>query len=156
MSNSTDRSAHDARGSQHIPVEDGEWKGWHYSTGDAFNAHVGPFYHRLREDGAPVCAMRVEARHLNGGGMMHGGALMTFADYCLYVFAATLGDPHMVTVSFSSDFVGAVPPGAVVECTGEVIRSTRSMVFVRGLMTVESETVFSFSGVLKRIRPKGA
>lgn len=140
---------------QRILVTEGEWQGWHYSTGDAFNAHVGPFYYRDLEDGTRVCAMRAEPRHLNGGGMMHGGALMTFADYCLYAFAATLGDPNMVTVTFQSDFVGAVPPGAVVKCTGEVVRNTRSMVFVRGLMTVEGETVFSFSGILKKIRPKG-
>src|SRR5690606_29499128 len=146
----------DARGSQHIPVEDGEWKGWHYSTGDAFNAHVGPFYHRLREDGAPVCAMRVEARHLNGGGMMHGGALMTFADYCLYVFAATLGDPRGVRVPVGRGCGGAVRPGAVVAGTGEVSRSTGSRVVVRGLLAVGSEAVVSFAGGLRRIRPKGA
>lgn len=149
-----DRMTDNASGSQRVLVKDGEWQGWYYSTGDAFNAHVGPFYYREREDGTPVCAMRVEARHLNGGGMMHGGALMTFADYCLYVFGATLGDPHMVTVSFNGEFVGAVQEGAVVECTGEVIRGTRSMVFLRGLMAVGDETVFSFSGVLKKIRPK--
>lgn len=146
---------HNSEDSQRILVTEGEWQGWYYSTGDAFNAHVGPFYYREQDDGSRVCAMRVEPRHLNGGGMMHGGALMTFADYCLYVFGATLGDPYMVTVSFSSDFVGAVPPGAIVECTGEVIRNTRSMVFVRGLMTANGETVFSFSGVLKKIKPRG-
>ena len=150
MDNDTNQPA----GSQRVLVEDGDWRGWFYSTGDAFNAHVGPFYYRLRDDGTPVCATRVEARHLNGGGMMHGGAMMTFADYCLYVFGATLGDPYMVTVSFNGEFVGAVQEGAVVECTGEVIRSTRSMVFLRGLMTTNGEAVFSFSGVLKKIRPK--
>lgn len=140
--------------SQRILVEEGDWRGWFYSTGDAFNAHAGPFYYRQREDGTPLCAMRVEDRHLNGGGMMHGGAIMTFADYCLYVFAAALGDARMVTVSLGGEFVGAVPPGAMVECTGEVIRSTRSMVFLRGLMTAQGAPVYSFSGVLKKIGPK--
>lgn len=141
--------------SQRILVTEGEWQGWYYSTGDAFNAHVGPFYYREQEDGSRVCAMRVEPRHLNGGGMMHGGALMTFADYCLYVFGATLGNPHMVTLSLTSDFVGAVPPGALIECTGEVVRSTRSLVFVRGTITTGGETALSFSGILKKITPRG-
>ncbi|HEY4546536.1 MAG TPA: PaaI family thioesterase [Pedomonas sp.] len=154
MTSDTHHAAEQAGGSQRVLVEEGEWQGWYYSTGDAFNAHVGPFYYRDDENGARVCAMRAEARHLNGGGMMHGGALMTFADYCLYAFASILGDPHMVTASFNSEFVGAVPPGAIVECRGEVIRSTRSMVFLRGLMTVEGETVLSFSGILKKVRPK--
>ena len=147
-------STNQSAGSQRVPVEDGEWRGWYYSTGDAFNAHAGPFYYRLQEDGTPVCAMRVEARHLNGGGVLHGGAIMTFADYSLYVFAAALGEARMVTVSFSGEFVGAVQEGAVVECTGEVIRSTGSMIFLRGLMKTDGAPVFNFSGVLKKLRPR--
>jgi uncharacterized protein (TIGR00369 family) len=141
-------------GSRSFLIEDGEWKGWFGSAGDPFNDHAGPFFHRRAADGSVVCAMRVGPQHINGGGVMHGGAIMTFADYCLYAFAASLDDGAAVTVSLHGDYLGAVPEGAIVECTGEVVRKTRSMTFLRGLMTSDGAAVFSFSGVLKTARPR--
>src|SRR3712207_7856955 len=56
--------------------------GWTMFTDEAFEGMVGPFYYRADGDGAR-CAFRAEARHLNAGGRMHGGCLMTFADFAL-------------------------------------------------------------------------
>ena len=139
----------------HAVVSDGEWAGWSMYGNDPFEDHAGPFYYRIAEDGRPVCAMRPERKHMNGGGFMHGGALMTFADYCLFVIARdALADSRSVTATFNSEFVGAVPEGALLECVGEVVKAGRSMVFVRGLMTVEGEAVLSFSAVLKKTAPR--
>ncbi|MES2340391.1 MAG: PaaI family thioesterase [Pseudomonadota bacterium] len=139
----------------HEVVQDGEWAGWSMYGNDPFEDHAGPFYYRMGEDGRPVCAMRPEPKHMNGGGFMHGGALMTFADYCLFVIARdALKDSRSVTATFNSEFVGAVPPGCLLECTGEVVKAGRSMVFVRGIMAVEGEPVLSFSAVLKKTAPR--
>lgn len=127
----------------------GDWAGWLASEGDPFNDHAGPFFHRMDDTGHAECAMRVESKHINGGGTLHGGAMMTFADYCLYAFSATLGNGHAVTVSLQGDYLGVVPLGALLVCRGEVTKRTRSMAFVRGLMSVDNSPVFSFSGVLK-------
>jgi acyl-coenzyme A thioesterase PaaI-like protein len=82
---------------------------------------------------------------------MHGGALMTFADYAIFIFAREhLKDSSSVTATLNADFVGAVPLGALLECRGEVVKGGRSLVFLRGLMTVEGQTVFSFSAVIKK------
>jgi acyl-coenzyme A thioesterase PaaI-like protein len=43
-----------------------------------------------------------------------------------------------------------VPLGALLEARGEVVKAGRSLVFLRGLMTVEGETVFAFSAVIKK------
>lgn len=136
-------------------IETGEWAGWTLFTGDPFEAHAGPFYFRIEADGRPVCAMRAEQQHMNGGGFMHGGAIMTFADYCLFVIARDdLQDSHSVTAQFNGDFVGAVPPGSLVECRGEVVKAARSMVFVRGLITTGDQPVMSFSAIVKKTRPR--
>ena len=136
-------------------IEDGEWAGWTLFTGDPFEEHAGPFYIRIDTDGRPVCAMRAEKQHMNGGGFMHGGAIMTFADYCLFVIARDdLQDSHSVTAQFNGDFVGAVPPGSLVECRGEVVKAARSMVFVRGLITTGDQPVMSFSAIVKKTRPR--
>lgn len=142
-------------GWRHEVVKGGEWDGWFLYGNDPFEDHAGPFYYRLQDDGRPLAAMRTEAKHMNGGGFMHGGAIMTFADYCLFVIAReALTDSRSVTATFNGEFVGAVPPGALVECTGEVVKNARSMVFVRGLMTTGGEPVMSFSAVLKKTKPR--
>ena len=139
------------------PVEgDGEWTGWSLWRGsDPFEDHAGPFYFRLDPDGRPRCAFRAETKHMNGGGFMHGGCIMTFADFCLFVIAReALADSHGVTATFNGEFVGAVPPGSLVECTGEVVKAARSMIFVRGLITTGQEPVMSFSATIKKTRPR--
>ena len=142
-------------GWKHQVVEDGEWAGWTLYGSDPFEDHAGPFYFKIEENGRPVCAMRAEKHHMNGGGFMHGGAIMTFADYCLFVIARdVLQDSRSVTATFNGEFVGAVPEGSMLECRGEVVKAGRSMVFVRGLMTVEGEAVLSFSAVLKKTAPR--
>ncbi|WP_332768423.1 PaaI family thioesterase [Phenylobacterium sp.] len=136
---------------RHELIETGEWAGWYAYGNDPFEDLAGPFYYRKDEDGRPICAVRAEPRHMNGGGFMHGGALMTFADYCLFVIAReALAESRSVTATFNSEFVGAVALGSMVECTGEVVKAGRSMVFVRGLMTAGGEPVMSFSAVLKK------
>jgi acyl-coenzyme A thioesterase PaaI-like protein len=150
-----DGGDHQVTGWRHEIVKDGEWAGWVLYGNDPFEEHAGPFYYREDGQGRRVCAMRAERKHMNGGGFMHGGALMTFADYCLFVIARdALSDTHSVTATFNSEFVGAVPEGSLVECTGEVVRNARSMVFVRGLMTANGEPVLSFSATLKKTRPR--
>ena len=137
-------------------VQGGEWDGWYTDRGDPFEDRAGPFFYRLQADGTPLCAMRAERGHMNGGGFMHGGAIMTFADFCLFVIArSALTDTRAVTATFNGEFVGAVQPGSLVECTGEVVRNARSMVFVRALMTSGGQPVMSFSAVLKKVRPHG-
>jgi acyl-coenzyme A thioesterase PaaI-like protein len=132
-------------------VREGEWAGWScYPGGDPFEDLAGPFYFRDEADG-PVCAFRAEKKHLNGGGFLHGGCVMTFADFSLFVIAreAIVGS-RSVTATFNGEFVGTAHEGDLVECRGEVVKAGRSMVFCRGLITCAGEPVMSFSSVLKK------
>jgi acyl-coenzyme A thioesterase PaaI-like protein len=128
-------------------ITEGEWAGWYYLHGDdPFEDHAGPFYFRDDEKGR-VCAFRAEPRHMNGGNFMHGGCLMTFADFTLF-------DRHAVTATFNAEFVGAVPPGSLVEARAEIVKAGKSMVFMRGLITTGGEPVLSFSATLKKTGPR--
>jgi uncharacterized protein (TIGR00369 family) len=134
-----------------ITVSEGEWAGWCcYPGGDPFEDLTGPFYYRVDERG-PLCAFRAEARHMNGGGFMHGGCVMTFADFALFVIARQdiEGSPT-VTATFNCELVGTAREGDLVECRGEVVKAGRSMVFCRGLITSGGNAVASFSSVLKK------
>jgi acyl-coenzyme A thioesterase PaaI-like protein len=133
-------------------VTEGEWAGWFcYPGGDPFEDLAGPFYFRDGADGRPVCAFRAERKHLNGGGFLHGGCVMTFADFSLFVIGreAIVGSPT-VTATFNGEFVGTAHEGDLVECTGEVVKAGRSMVFLRGIISCNGEPVMSFSSTLKK------
>lgn len=138
-----------------VEVTEGEWAGWRTHPGvDAFEDLAGPYYHREDDEGV-VCAFRVAEKNLNGGGAMHGGAFMTFADFSLFVIAhQELAGLHAVTVTFSSELVGAAFADQLIEARGEVVKATRSMVFVRGLMTADGEPIMTFSSTLKKRAPR--
>jgi uncharacterized protein (TIGR00369 family) len=133
-------------------MESGEFTGWQYWNGDPFETRSGPFFHRREPDGSYVSAFRAEARHMNGGGFMHGGCLMTFADFALFAIATdVLAGDHAVTLNLSGDFLGSVQQGALVEARGEVTRGGGKTIFVRGMVTGDGAPALSFSGIIRRL-----
>jgi uncharacterized protein (TIGR00369 family) len=131
---------------------DGEFRGWRTWRRDNFESHTGPFWHRMDEDGQIRCAFRVEKKHLNGMGNVHGGAFMAFADYCLFAIAAPVLQGPAVTVSFGCEFLDAAREGELVEGSGEITRAGGSMIFLRGLLKSAGRPLFTFSGTIKRVK----
>ena len=124
------KTAPSRRPDLHVATE-GEFEGWQTWIRDSFENHIGPFWHRLEADGSVRCAFRVEKKHLNGSGNVHGGCFMAFADYCLFATAAPVLQGPGVTVSFACEFLDAAREGELVEGFGEVMRAGGSMIFLR-------------------------
>lgn len=122
-----------------------------------FNAHIGPVFGRFPaagQGGAAEFLFTVARHHLNGGGMVHGGLLMSLADIALgsTVFEA-IGRKPAATVSLNCDFIAAGRLGDRIEGEVRITRQTRSIVFVEGtLAAARSEgkvTLLSATGVWK-------
>ncbi|HET9159775.1 MAG TPA: PaaI family thioesterase [Caulobacteraceae bacterium] len=138
------------------PITEGEWAGWRNWGPDAWEDMGGPFVYRVEDGGRVRCAFRAEAKHMNGGGFMHGGALMTFADYALFCIATDeLDGSKAVTLSFNSEFIATAKVGDLIEATGEVVRAGRSVIFIRGEIFTGARMLMTFSGVLKRVDWRG-
>lgn len=137
-------------------VENGDFAGWTtYDLKDTFDQTVGPFYFRPDPDGSMRCAFRAEQKHMNAGGRMHGGCLMTFADIALFQTAyQEMEGSNGVTVQLDSTFVDAARVGDLVEATGEVVRAGGSLIFVRGRISVQDRTVMTFSGIIRKLKPR--
>ena len=122
-----------------------------FEYSDPFENLVGPLGYRV-SDGKISFAFLAEPHHRNTGDTLHGGMLMTFADFALCL-AATWDQPgeKCVTVSFNCEFVAAGKPGELIESTCEVVRRTRSLTFVRGTIVVGDRVLVSFSGIVKRL-----
>jgi uncharacterized protein (TIGR00369 family) len=135
------------------PIAEGEWAGWSAYSGDPFEDLTGPFYCRTDESGQVVCAFRAERRHMNGSGNMHGGCLLTFVDYAIFMIARdALIDSGSVTASMNAEFIDGSQEGELIEARGEVVRAGGSMVFLRGLVTSGGRPLLSFSSIIKKIR----
>ncbi|HIG42344.1 MAG: PaaI family thioesterase [bacterium] len=126
-----------------------------YKTDPGFDPaedHIGPFYF-TDENHQLHYAFEASQHNCNTHGIVHGGVLMTFADYCLCMQATDhYQDESCITVSYSCEFVSAAEIGAIVECNVNVSRKTGSMVFLTGRIFVGDETVVTFSSVVKRLR----
>lgn len=136
------------------PIADGFWAGWStWHPVDPFEEYVGPFHARREDAGGFVCGFRPQAHNANGSGAVHGGALMSFADYALFMIACdALAGRQAVTISCNSEFVGAAWPDKLLTARGEVLRTGKGLLFVRGLVDHDGHPVLNFSGIIKVMR----
>jgi acyl-coenzyme A thioesterase PaaI-like protein len=134
----------------HLETE-GEFAGWRTWSRDNFETNNGPFYHRMDDQGRIQCAFRVGSKHLNGVSNVHGGAFMSFADYCLFAVATPVLRGPGVTVSFACEFLDAAREGELVEGFVEIMRAGGSMIFLRGVLKSAERPLFTFSASIKRV-----
>lgn len=122
---------------------------WQPRITDDFPQFVGPILERL-EEGRRIFAFRADARHVNDRGVVHGGMLMTFADQAFgEVVLDSIERQLCATIQLNTHFIAAVQVGDLVEARGEIVRGTRSLVFMRGILTVGDRTVASVDGIWK-------
>ena len=137
-------------------ITEGEFAGWTTWPNEPFeHDSAGPFY--LREDNqGMVAAFRAQHKHMNAGGVVHGGCLMTFADFALFAIAHdnSESDGYGVTVAFTSEFLSGALEGEYIEARGEVTGGGKSITFVRGLVTANGRPVLNFSGTIKKRHKK--
>src|SRR5579875_2698694 len=89
--------------------------GWEHCYLTPFTALAGPIWRR-REGESFVSGLLVEEKHCNRLGLLHGGALLTFADHAVGIAAAWLmPDKPIVTLQLSTQFVSAARAGDFVE-----------------------------------------
>lgn len=139
-----------------IVLTEGPFAGWTTWGGgqDPFETLLGPFAFKEEPGGGVVSGFMPERKHLNGGGAIHGGALMSFADFSLFSIAHNVlkGDVMAVTLTLNGEFAGAGGLEGMVEARGEVVRETGGLLFVRGLITQQGRPLLNFSGVLRKLQ----
>ena len=123
--------------------------GWKPMPAEDYPALIGPFLARREGDGWRY-GFVAERRHLNKGGVVHGGMLVSFADAALGATVwQAVGRRPVTTVQLNTQFIAPVRVGELVELRAEVLRSTRTVVFIRGALEVGGRTVVHADGVWK-------
>ena len=122
---------------------------------DPAEDRIGPFYLN-RTDVQCETGLVTGDHHTNVMGTVHGGVLMTFADYTLCAVGKTGSDDQsIITVSLTTEFVRSAPAGVWLQGYGTITRRTRSLVFVQGRLCQGEEVVMTYSGIGKRIPGDG-
>ena len=130
-------------------------EGWTIRKTKAFGTHVGPFYSDPANDGAGA-GFIADERHGNKRGVVHGGMLCAAFDTALGNAAwEAAGQAPCATVQLNVHFIGAVKLGEFAKVTAEVTKATRSVVFLRGVMTVDDRIVATADGVWKKLEWRG-
>jgi uncharacterized protein (TIGR00369 family) len=142
-------------------VPDPEHPGW-FSWGDfprsSFAAATGRLLFKPDGPGRGLCRMHPTEAHMNMGGSIHGGAVMSFIDMSMFVggLCAGMERGHYVTLDLTTHFLARGQAGTPLDAHVELVRQTRGHAFLQGLVRQNDENCYSFSGTLKRVnRPNG-
>ena len=120
--------------------------------GEGFIGVNGPLYVR-RTESAFQLGFRVEERHCNPMGILHGGMMATFCDMLLpisaHVLSGELGNRFLPTINLQIDYLAAAPLGSWVQGEAQLLRTTRSLVFMQGLVHADEVPAARVSGIFK-------
>ena len=113
---------------------------------------IGPLLFRRDEDGIQF-ALRIDERHLNARGFVHGGVLAALADVALGYTASLEKEPpaRLITASLTIDFVRAVSAGELVVATVDVQRVGSRIAFANCYLACEERRVARASAVFANV-----
>ncbi|GAC1579062.1 MAG: hypothetical protein NVS3B5_12000 [Sphingomicrobium sp.] len=141
---------------------DDDHPGW-FTHGEfrrgSFAAATGRMIFRPLGDGSGQVRMFPTEAHLNLGGSIHGGAVMSFVDMALFMGGRCAGVPrgHYVTLDCSTHFIAKAVPSVPLDAFVRLVGQTKGgLMFLSGHCAQGELTTHSFTGTLKKIRePNG-
>jgi acyl-coenzyme A thioesterase PaaI-like protein len=146
------RQAWAIRSSELVTDAEFESAGWRRLPTKQFSTVLGQIWVRGEQGAREVGVFTTKAIANDHMGMVHGGALMTFADMALGLAAGeALGGAHMATAQLQFHFTAAAPIGVLLTCKPELIRQTSHLLFVRGLFEADGRVVGMADAMFKAL-----
>jgi len=128
--------------------------GWKNIPSNPFSDLTGPIWTRGQGAERDVGFVGAE-KHGNHMGNVNGAMLMALADVALgYRAVDELGQPFCATAQLQVHFVAAARMGELIACRAELVRRTRQLIFLRGLICAGERTVASADGIWKVLEPR--
>ncbi len=104
-------------------------------------------------DDAAIVRMIPEIQHSNLLNAVHGGAILGFIDVALFAACyhlEALNAGPSVTLDLSSQFIAPARIDAPLDAEIEVLRGTRRLVFLRGMVMQGDVRVAAFSATIRK------
>ena len=114
---------------------------------------LGKLIVRSEGEGKARLRMFPEHRHSNLGNAVHGGTTLGFIDVALFGAARMFGliDTGLaVTLDLSVQFIGAGRLNEPLDAEVELLKETRRLLFMRGLVLQSGHPIAGFSGTIRK------
>ena len=142
-------------GFQSFPDPDNPgWFTWQLNDPTRFNTWMFPkLLVRTDADGKARLRMFPEHHHTNLKGVLHGGTVLSLIDVGLFACSRMLGIIEAgtaVTLDLSTQFIGGGRGDRPCDAVTELLKETRRLVFLRGVIEQEGELIAAFSGTIRK------
>ena len=141
---------------EHFDVDDDPdhpgWSRWGLRDDTRYNAFLGRLIVR-REGEAARVRMFPTRVHSNLDDNVHGATTLGFIDIALFAAARTFGlldAGGAVTLDLSTQFIGAGRIGEPLDAEVDLLRETRRLLFMRGLVVQGDHKVAAFAGTIRK------
>lgn len=115
---------------------------------------LGPLLSRRETEGWAY-GLRLDSRHLNQAGIVHGGTLTALMDHALSTIAwEHAGKAPCLTVQLNTSFLRAARAGQLMVARGTVTHSSGSMLFLDGSLHADEVLAATAQAVMKRLPPR--
>lgn len=121
-----------------------------------FAQMIGPIYQRIDASGAQSLGFRIEKKHLNNSGSLHGGMIQGFADMAWGRVISAERSINWVTVRLVCDFLAGATLGDFIEGAGEIAGEADGMFTVRGRIWTGDKTLAVGTGLFKGFQAREA
>ncbi len=134
------------------------WSSWGDFPPGSFAAATGRLLFRADGPGRAVTRMFPSESHMNMGGSLHVGSVMSYIDMSLFAggLCAGMERGHYVTLDLTTHFVARGKAGFPLDAHVELVKQTRGHAFLQGIVKQNEEPCYSFSGTLKRVNRPNA
>ncbi len=121
-----------------------------FAKNDFFAAHCGC---ELLEalDGQAKARMTLSKEHLNGAGVVHGGAIFTLADFA-FAMASNSHGTLALAINVTVSFLKAIKTGTLTATVEEVSRNPKLATYDMRVTDESGELVASLQGMVYRKR----
>jgi uncharacterized protein (TIGR00369 family) len=130
------------------------WLSWRLSDPSRFNGQVlGKMIVRSEGEGRATLRMFPEHRHTNLMDNLHGGTILSLIDVALFAgsrFFGLIEAGTAVTLDMSVQFIGGGKPHLPLDAEVELLKETRRLVFLRGLVVQGGVRIAAYSGTIRK------
>ena len=130
------------------------WLTWELHDTTRYNGQVlGKMLVRAGDPGKAWVRMFPEHRHSNFSNNLHGGTVLGFVDVALFAASRVFGVIDVgpaVTLDLSAQFIGPGRIGIPLDAEVELLRETRRLLFLRGIVLQGDDRICAFSGTIRK------
>jgi acyl-coenzyme A thioesterase PaaI-like protein len=130
------------------------WFTWQLLDDRRYNAQIlGKMLVRSEGEGRARLRMFPTIRHSNLGNNLHGGTTLGFIDVALFGAARMFGlieAGAAVTLDLSTQFLGSGAVDIPLDAEVELLRETRRLLFLRGLILQGDNRLAAFAGTIRK------